>query len=131
MGFWQCKLRYQTQEELLEHRPRIQKKRTADFDVIVIDFFPLAARRANGNSIPKYWPDPDAMVRELREMGIELMVSIWPTVDYAPAKTSARCWTEGLSDKHASADTRIGLRCYNDTLHFDATNPEARAIRVV
>ena len=30
---------------------------------------------------PVYWPDPDAMVRELKEMGIELMVSIWPTVD--------------------------------------------------
>ena len=28
-----------------------------------------------------YWPDPAAMVKELTEMGIHLLVSIWPTVD--------------------------------------------------
>ena len=30
---------------------------------------------------PVYWPDPDAMIQELKEMGVELMVSVWPTVD--------------------------------------------------
>ena len=30
---------------------------------------------------PKAWPDPAGMVRELEEMGIKLMVSIWPAVN--------------------------------------------------
>ena len=38
MGFWQCKLRYQTQEELLEVA-REYKRRGLPLDVIVVDFF--------------------------------------------------------------------------------------------
>jgi len=30
---------------------------------------------------PRWWPDPEGMVRELRQQGVELMVSVWPTVD--------------------------------------------------
>ena len=38
MGFWQCKLRYQTQDELLEVA-REYKRRGIPIDVIVVDFF--------------------------------------------------------------------------------------------
>ena len=38
LGFWQCKLRYQTQEELLEVA-REYKRRGIPVDVIVVDFF--------------------------------------------------------------------------------------------
>jgi alpha-D-xyloside xylohydrolase len=38
LGFWQCKLRYQTQEELLDVA-REYKKRGLPLDVIVVDFF--------------------------------------------------------------------------------------------
>lgn len=38
LGFWQCKLRYQTQEELLEVA-REYRKRNLPLDVIVVDFF--------------------------------------------------------------------------------------------
>ena len=80
MGFWQCKLRYQTQEELLSVA-REYRRRGLPIDVIVIDFFhwPL---QGEWRFDPTYWPDPDAMIAELKEMGIELMVSVWPTVDY-------------------------------------------------
>ena len=80
MGFWQCKLRYQTQEELLEVA-REYKRRNLPISVIVVDFFhwPL---QGEWKFDPTYWPNPDAMIAELKEMGIELMVSIWPTVDY-------------------------------------------------
>ena len=30
---------------------------------------------------PKYWPDPKAMCDELKEMGIEPVVSVWPTTN--------------------------------------------------
>ena len=43
MGFWQCKLRYQTQEELLEVA-RGYRKRGLPVSVIVVDFFPPTGR---------------------------------------------------------------------------------------
>lgn len=79
MGFWQCKLRYQTQEELL-HIAREYKRRGLPISVIVVDFFHWP-KQGEWKFDPTYWPDPDGMIRELKEMGIELMVSIWPTVE--------------------------------------------------
>ena len=79
MGFWQCKLRYQTQDEILEVA-REYKKRGLPIDVIVADFFHWP-HQGDWKFDLDYWPDPAGMVRELKEMGIELMVSIWPTVD--------------------------------------------------
>jgi alpha-D-xyloside xylohydrolase len=56
LGFWQCKLRYQTQEELLGVA-REYKKRDLPMDLIVIDFFhwPL---QGEWKFDPTYWPDP-------------------------------------------------------------------------
>jgi alpha-D-xyloside xylohydrolase len=56
LGFWQCKLRYQTQEELLGVA-REYKKRDLPIDLIVIDFFhwPL---QGEWKFDPTYWPDP-------------------------------------------------------------------------
>ncbi len=78
-GFWQCKLRYQTQEELLEVA-REYKKRGLPISVIVADYFHWP-KQGEWKFDPTYWPDPDAMIAELKEMGLELMVSVWPTVD--------------------------------------------------
>lgn len=78
-GFWQCKLRYTTQEQLL-NVAREYKKRGIPISVIVCDFFHWT-NQGEWKFDPKYWPDPQAMVDELKSMGIELMVSIWPTVD--------------------------------------------------
>ena len=122
MGFWQCKLRYQTQEELLEVA-REYKRRGLPISVIVIDYFhwPL---QGDWRFDPKYWPDPDAMIAELKEMGIELMVSIWPTVDYRSENF------EEMKEKGYLIRTERGFRVVMDfqgnTVHYDATNPEAR-----
>ena len=80
LGFWQCKLRYQTQEELLEVA-REYRRRNIPLDVIVADFFHWP-KQGDWRFDETYWPDPDAMIRELKEMGIELMVSVWPMVDF-------------------------------------------------
>ncbi|MDD6716603.1 MAG: glycoside hydrolase family 31 protein [Firmicutes bacterium] len=122
MGFWQCKLRYQTQEELL-NIAREYKRRGLPIDVIVIDYFhwPL---QGDWKFDPKYWPDPDAMIRELDDMGIKLMVSIWPTVDYRSDNF------EEMLEKGYLIRTERGFRVVMDfqgnTVHYDATNPEAR-----
>lgn len=122
MGFWQCKLRYQTQEELLEVA-REYKKRGLPISVIVVDFFhwPL---QGEWKFDPVYWPDPDAMIKELQEMGIELMVSIWPTVDYR-SENFQEMKAKGLLI-HVEQGYPISMDFQGNTLHYDATNPEAR-----
>lgn len=122
MGFWQCKLRYQTQEELLEVA-REYKRRNLPISVIVVDFFhwPL---QGEWKFDPTYWPDPDAMIAELKEMGIELMVSIWPTVDYR-SENFKEMDNKGLLIRVESGYP-ISMDFMGNTLHFDATNPEAR-----
>lgn len=78
-GFWQCKLRYETQEELLSIA-REYKRRNIPVSVIVCDYFHWTAQ-GEWKFDPTRWPDPKAMVDELSSMGTRLMVSIWPTVD--------------------------------------------------
>lgn len=122
LGFWQCKLRYQTQEELLQVA-REYKRRNLPIDVIVIDYFHWP-KQGEWKFDPTYWPDPDAMIRELKEMGIELMVSIWPTVDQ-----KSENYQEMLERGYlirTERGVRIGLNFEGDTIHYDATNPEAR-----
>lgn len=77
-GFWQCKLRYRTQEELLGVA-REYRRRNLPLSVIVIDYFNWS-HSGDFAFEPEDWPDPEGMVRELKEMGIELVVSNWPTV---------------------------------------------------
>jgi alpha-D-xyloside xylohydrolase len=47
--------------------------------VIVADFFHWTAM-GDYRLDPAEYPDPEAMMRELDELGVRLMVSIWPTV---------------------------------------------------
>ena len=122
LGFWQCKLRYQTQEELL-YVAREYKRRNLPIDLIVIDFFHWP-KQGEWKFDPVYWPDPDAMVRELKEMGIELMVSIWPTVDKT-CKNYEEMLEKGYLIR-TERGFRVGLDFQGATIHYDATNPEAR-----
>ena len=78
-GFWQCKLRYESQEELLEVA-REYKKRGIPISAIVIDYFHWT-EQGEWKFDPKYWPDPKAMCKELESMGIKPIVSIWPTIN--------------------------------------------------
>ena len=122
MGFWQCKLRYQTQEELL-NVAREYKRRGLPISVIVIDYFhwPL---QGDWKFDPKYWPDPDAMIKELKDMGIELMVSIWPTVDYR-SENFQEMLEKGYLIR-TERGFRIAMDFQGNTVHYDSTNPEAR-----
>lgn len=80
MGYWQCKLRYRTQDEVLAAAKEF-KKRHLPISVIVIDYFHWP-KSGEYDFDKKYWPDPKKMIDELHQMGIKLMVSVWPTVDH-------------------------------------------------
>ncbi len=122
LGFWQCKLRYRTQDELLEVA-RGYKKRGIPLDVIVVDFFHWP-KQGEWKFDPVYWPDPKAMIDELESMGIKLMVSIWPTVD-RESEFFDHMLERGYLIR-TERGFRVGLNFEGATIHLDVTNPEAR-----
>jgi len=64
------------------------------------------------------------MVAELTEMGIELMVSIWPTVE--PNSENFQEMMENGYLIRVERGVRVGLDFQSPTIHYDATNPKAR-----
>ena len=128
-GFWQCKLRYRSQEELLEVA-REYHRRGVPLKVIVADFFHWT-HLGEWRFDPAEWPDPDAAVAELASYGTRLMVSVWPSVS-------------PLSEYHAEMErrgflfgTEFGPVAHADwpdkgvdktvqVAFYDATNPRAR-----
>lgn len=121
-GFWQCKLRYRTQEELLEVA-REYKRRELPLSVTVIDFFHWP-HQGDWRFDPKYWPDPRAMVEELEEMGIHLMVSIWPTVEVESENYQEMVKRGLLVRTERGVPILFTYRGVSSI--FDATNTEAR-----
>ncbi len=119
MGFWQCKLRYRTQDELLEVA-REYKRRDLPISVIVADFFHWP-NQGEWKFDPEYWPDPKAMVDELKSMGIELMVSIWPTVE-----ESSENYKEMVEKGYLIRADRGNRIMLSGASIFDATHPDAR-----
>ena len=122
LGLWQCKLRYRTQEEVLSVA-REYHRRGIPLDVIVIDFFHWT-RQGEWKFDPVYWPDPAAMVRELKSYGIRCMISVWPTVD-KKSENFAEMRQKGLLIR-----PERGSQCFDflgDSYLYDATNPAAQA----
>lgn len=64
------------------------------------------------------------MVRELKDMGVELMVSIWPTVD-KKSENYQHMLEHGYLIR-ADRGVRTSLDFEGVTIHIDMTNPRAR-----
>lgn len=64
------------------------------------------------------------MVKELQDMGIELMVSIWPTVD-RKSENYKEMLEKGYLVRTERGE-RIAMTFQGITVHFDPTNPAAR-----
>lgn len=121
-GFWQCKLRYKTQDQLL-NVAREYKRRGIPISVIVVDFFHWT-NQGEWKFDPKYWPDPDAMIKELDDMGIKLMVSIWPTVD-VNSENYEEMKENGLLVRSDRANA-VQMQFMGNEYLFDPFNPESR-----
>ena len=79
MGFWQCRQRYQSQQELL-NVVREFRRRRIPLDTIVQDWFYWPEDRWGDHDFdPARYPDPGAMVRELHDdLHARIMISVWP-----------------------------------------------------
>ena len=115
-GFWQCKLRYKTQDELLAVA-REHKRRGLPMSVIVIDYFHWT-KMGEWKFDPACWPNPKAMVRELKSLGIKVMVSVWPTVN-----PDSENYAE-LERKNLLVRTERGM---NTFISFTDTNATTRS----
>jgi alpha-D-xyloside xylohydrolase len=121
-GFWQCKLRYETQEQLLAVA-REYHRRNLPLSVIVIDYFHWT-QQGEWKFDPSRWPDPKGMVEELRSMGIRLMVSIWPTVD--PRSENYSLMEQHNYVLHNERGVDVVFMFFGPQNCVDFTNPDAQ-----
>lgn len=77
-GLWQSKNRYQTQQELLDV-VQGYRSRNLSLSVIVADYFTWSPEFTTGDYDfdSTCWPDVAKLVAQLREWGVELMVSTY------------------------------------------------------
>lgn len=122
LGFWQSKLRYWNQEQLLEVA-REHMRRGLPLDVIVADFFHWP-KLGDFRFEEEFWPDPEAMVRELREMGVELMVSVWPQISLESENYAALAKRNLLVKSERGVDVQMMFQ--GPSVFLDVTNPRAR-----
>lgn len=122
IGFWQCKLRYWNQEQLLEVA-REYHRRSVPVDVIVCDFFHWP-HMGDFRFEEEFFPDPKAMAAELKDLGMELMVSVWPQIDLQ-SENYQEMKQKGLLVK-AERGVDIAMLFGGQSTFYDATNPKAR-----
>ncbi|MEU6247971.1 TIM-barrel domain-containing protein [Glycomyces sp. NPDC047010] len=122
LGYWQCKLRYWNQEQLLDVA-REHKRRGLPLDVLVADFFHWP-KMGDFRFEEEFWPDPAAMVAELKELGVELMVSVWPQVSVESENFAMLKQENLLVRTERGLDVQMGFQ--GPSMFLDTTDPRAR-----
>jgi len=119
-GFWQCKNRYKSQEEILGVA-RKYRELHLPVDNIVQDWFWW--NHKGEHIFNQNYPDPKGMVDELHEKNFHLMISVWPFFEPGSAVYDEMDKHGWFVDKFKFAKPPYhtsGMAVY------DATNPDAR-----
>lgn len=121
-GFWQSRLRYESQEKVLAIAEEY-KKRGVPLSALIIDFFHWT-EQGDWKFDPQYWPDPKAMCDQLLSQGVKPIVSIWPTIN-----ENSENWRY-MNERNLLVRTEIGLPgvfpFHGAQSYIDPTNPETR-----
>jgi alpha-D-xyloside xylohydrolase len=124
-GLIQSKARYESQQEVLRVANTYRQKKYP-LDVMVVDWF-YWTRMGQMDIDPAQFPDPDGMNKQLHDMGMQTIVSIWPRFE-----TSGRYYNlldaKGYLLKDKDGKTVDGLPFRSDRAGalLDATHPGAR-----
>jgi alpha-D-xyloside xylohydrolase len=119
-GYWQCKERYKSFDELKEAVDGY-RRRGLPLDNIVQDWR-YWGERDQWNSMefdPQTYPDPERHIRELHERNVHLMISIWPV--FGP-KTKIHQEMDSRGFLYPVVYAGLGGRTY------DPYNPAARKL---
>ena len=119
-GFWQCKNRYKSQEDLLGVA-RKYRELHIPVDNLVQDWFWW--NRKGEFVFNKNYPDPKEMVEQLHAKNFHLMISIWPFFEPGSANYDSMQSKGWFVDKFKYAKPPFHA---NAMAVYDATNPEAR-----
>ncbi len=77
-GFWQCRERYKTQEELLGVADEY-RRRNIPIDGIIQDWQYWSPAPWGSHAFdPSRYPDPAGMVKQLHRENFHLLISVWP-----------------------------------------------------
>ena len=121
-GYIQSKCLYPTQEQILD-LAKGYRKRKLPLDVVVLDFL-NATKQGELDLDPKRWPDPAAMNRELHEMGVGTLLSVWP---HFSAETQFYDMLLSKGWLVHSPDGKPDRGGFNELIgpNIDTTNPDA------
>ena len=119
-GFWQCKNRYKTQDEILGVAAKYRELHIP-VDNIVQDWFWW--NRKGEFIFNKNYPDPKGMVDQLHQKNFHLMISIWPFFEPGSVNYDYMDQKGWFIDKFKYAKPPY----HTDAMAvYDATNAEAR-----
>lgn len=122
-GFWQSRLRYETQDDLLAVARRYHRE-NIPLSVIICDYFHWT-EQGDYRFDPQYWPDVKAMTDELHAMGTRLIVSMWPTINEHSENYAYMRDNNLLMHTAKGSDRVFGF--YGPQAEIDVTNPATRA----
>ena len=121
-GFWQSRLRYETQDEVLSVAQKY-KELGIPLSVIVIDYFHWT-EQGDYKFDPEYWQDPKTMSEKLHEMGVKLMVSMWPTIN--EKSENYKTMLDGNMLIRTAQGSNKVFDFYGPQAEIDPTNPDTR-----
>ena len=124
-GLIQSKARYDSQAEVLRVANTYRQK-GYPLDIMVVDWF-YWTRMGQMDIDPAQFPDPDAMNKQLHDMGMKSIISIWPRYETA-GRYYNELDTKGflLKDKDGKTVDGLGYRSDRTGALIDSTNPKAR-----
>jgi alpha-D-xyloside xylohydrolase len=124
-GLIQSKARYESQQEVLRVANTYRQKKYP-LDVMVVDWF-YWTRMGQMDIDPAQYPDPDGMNKQLHDMGMQSIVSVWPRFE-SSGRYFNELDTKGYLLKDKDGKTVDGLPFRSDRTGglIDATNPAAR-----
>jgi alpha-D-xyloside xylohydrolase len=117
-GFWQCKNKYQSQDELLGVAKKYRDLHIP-VDNIVQDWFWW--NHKGEHVFNSKYPDPQGMIAELHREHYHLMISVWPFFDPGTAVYAQMDKLGYFIDR-----TKTGGFHPQGMAVYDATNPDAR-----
>jgi alpha-D-xyloside xylohydrolase len=89
LGFWQCKERYASQEELLGVATRLRELKVP-VDGIIQDwqYWPISTNTWGSHLFdPQRYPDPVGMFKQLHQMNYHTLISVWAKFDLGSANS--------------------------------------------